>query len=59
MLVGIKASDCVFLLKPLLVKHIEDLLLVWNLIIANYKSLVHTDWLVALEPGVLPYLFYF
>ena len=34
-LVGVKASDCVFLLKALLVKHFEDLLLIWNLIIAN------------------------
>lgn len=58
-LVGIKASDSVFLLKALLVKHLKDLLLVWDLIVANDQSLVHADWLVALEPGVLPDLFYF
>ena len=58
-LVGIKASDCVFLLKTLLIKHLKDLLLVWDLIIANDQSLVHADGLADLEPGVLPDLFYF
>lgn len=54
-LVRIQTSHCIFSLKSFLLKHFKDLFLIWYLVVTNDQPLIHTDRLMNLKPGMIPY----
>lgn len=53
-LVRIKATDRVLFRETFLLEHVQDHVLIRNLVITDDESLVHAHWLVELEPIMSP-----
>jgi hypothetical protein len=56
-LVRIETANCILFLEAFVVEHVKDLLLIGDLVIANYQTFVHADWLMDLKPRMLSNLF--
>ena len=52
MFVCIKTPDGILFLEPFLFKHVQNLLLIWYLIVTHNETLIYAHWLVELKPWV-------